>query len=1173
MRIGRLDLLRYGHFTNISIELPREHPDFQVIFGPNEAGKSTALTAIEDLLFGIPHNSPYNFIHNYASMRIGAVLEQGNEVLDVQRRKGNKDTLLTPEELPIPAGEVALAPFLSGADRSFFERMFSLDHARLREGGREILEAQDEIGQMLFSAGAGLGGLREILAALAEEADGLWAPRRAARRKYFQAADRLKTADDALRTHTVTARQWQALRNANDAAQKTYAELELEIEKASAQQRRLGRIRRVYRNVRRKAELDQTIAELGDVTLLPEDARQTLEAADRNQNTTTTRVAMLKAQLSSAREERARLNFDEVLILHKEAIEQLHEHRIKVRNGRADLPKRRAELASAEADLRRLAEELEWNADDVEQLIGGIPARAKVRVVRTLLTRRGERLSAVKSAEVAVEEVATRAMELQRQQATQCKPPTLSNLAAVVRTTHKIGDLAVRISTAAADSRNAQADFQTLLTSLRPTVADAETLGALQTPPWGTVQRHRDRCRKLDQHVRNASERIRTAEQELHRQHNAYKRLSSDEEAVAPEDVTLAREYRDIGWSLIRRRFIDGLPVPDKQIGDFVGSEDSLADAYKVAVRSADDVADLRFDKAEVAARLTVTARQIAEQKEILQCLYREKKSLAEEIQVLNDAWQEMWSDVPFEPLAPDFMLEWLTKRDKALSAADRRASAKRQVEDLRRQEVEARRVVLDELNSLGSRTEMLADQPLAVVLEAAVDVLQENERASERWRELEEAHRRATADAERKRKALERVRAEWSKWQRQWVAAVAALGLNIAASPEAVGTQLDVIDEMRTRVDKINDLRHMRIGKIKRDVEAFGQDVAQLTATVAPDLAQIEPEEAVIQLEHNLAEAKRLQGLQKDRDDAIDTLEKHIDDCEADLRDVRGSIRHLHDAAGVTDTKQLQAAITKSDQLRALQAENALLLDALLEEGDGLPVEELEYECETVSLDQASARETSLEQELVDLRERLLEVREHRTEARRGFEAIGGNDAAARAAALRQEALTDMRHVAEQYTRVRSAILLLEWAIERYRREKQAPLLRLAGHYFATLTRGSFKGLGVDFDNRDRAHLIGLRPDDETVAVSGMSTGTADQLYLALRIASINDYLDRVPALPFVADDLFVNFDDKRSVAGFHVLGELAKVTQVLFFTHHQHLVDIAQSTLGRSLRVLSLT
>ncbi len=74
MRIGRLDLLRYGRFTDVSLGLPAHSPDIHILFGLNEAGKSTALAAVEDLLFGIPRNSPLNFLHEYASMRIGAVL-------------------------------------------------------------------------------------------------------------------------------------------------------------------------------------------------------------------------------------------------------------------------------------------------------------------------------------------------------------------------------------------------------------------------------------------------------------------------------------------------------------------------------------------------------------------------------------------------------------------------------------------------------------------------------------------------------------------------------------------------------------------------------------------------------------------------------------------------------------------------------------------------------------------------------------------------------------------------------------------------------------------------------------------------------------------------------------------------------------------------------------------
>ena len=132
MRVKRLNLIRYGHFTGRSLELPAGESDFHLVFGPNEAGKSTALGAIGDLLFDIPGRSPYNFLHEYKDMRLGAVLENGAASLELLRRKGHRDTLLAADGIPVAGGEGALAAYLGGADRAFFERMFSLDHARLR---------------------------------------------------------------------------------------------------------------------------------------------------------------------------------------------------------------------------------------------------------------------------------------------------------------------------------------------------------------------------------------------------------------------------------------------------------------------------------------------------------------------------------------------------------------------------------------------------------------------------------------------------------------------------------------------------------------------------------------------------------------------------------------------------------------------------------------------------------------------------------------------------------------------------------------------------------------------------------------------------------------------------------------------------------------------------------
>lgn len=98
------------------------------------------------------------------------------------------------------------------------------------------------------------------------------------------------------------------------------------------------------------------------------------------------------------------------------------------------------------------------------------------------------------------------------------------------------------------------------------------------------------------------------------------------------------------------------------------------------------------------------------------------------------------------------------------------------------------------------------------------------------------------------------------------------------------------------------------------------------------------------------------------------------------------------------------------------------------------------------------------------------------------------------------------------------------------------------------------------------------MRASGDRVGVSGMSDGTADQLYFALRVAAIEECLGKAPGLPFVADDLFVNFDDARAVAGLEVLAMLARRTQVLFFTHHRHLVGLAERAFRGRLRAVEL-
>ena len=1172
MRIQRLDLLRYGRFTDTHLVMPASDSDFHIVFGPNEAGKSTALSAIEDLLFGIPGNSNYNFLHDYGSMRIGAVLKNAEKSLEVRRRKGNKDTLLTENEMPIPGGAAALAPFLAGVDQAFFTRMFSLDHERLRKGGREILEAKDEVGQMLFSAGAGLIGLRDRLKALTGEADGLLASRKAAHRKYYQALERLDAAEKALRGHTVTASKWQEVKRAYDDAQEVYNDLEKQNEDISREQRKLSRIRRVYRDIRKIAALDDEIKALGEVIPLPEDAASILDAAERDRLGAKTRVETLNEQIETEREQRNALDCNEELLIREDDIQEFHKRRIEVQKEKTDLPHRLAELASAEENLRRLAEELEWKTDDIEALVKRIPPRAKATVLRTLIISRGERASGVMNAKAAVDELAGQIADAQQELDGMGAPTDVSKLAAVVKATREGGDIASRIKTAEIEIREAKAAVERCLKSLKPLIGDEQALASTPVPARDTIQTHRDDQRNVDQRMQACRERLRTAEQDLARHRKAHERLAHDEDAVAPKDLTDAREMRDSGWSLIRRRYVEGVSVPDDEIQAFTGDRANLTNIYETAVTTADNLVDRRFDNAQAAAQIALTTRQVAEQQELLEGLREEEGVLAEEIRTLETVWKGMWTGASFEPLGPDLMLEWLTARNEILEAIGRREAIGRQLEALREDESKTTARILAEFAAVTGKPGALDGQPLRIVMEAATAVQSQSEKDATSRRQSEERLRKMKADAGRKATALETAEEALRVWRTEWAAAIELLGLAADTQPEAATAQLDAIDQMREIAVKIQQLRHERIEKIERDIEVFAQDAADLVGVVATDLAKLSPEEAVLELERRLEAANRIRDQQKTKDAAISALKKKIEKCNASGREARETIQRLQEAAVAKDIDQLKTSIRNSDKLRELAGERVRVMGALAKEGDGLALAELITECEGVDIDQVGARELTLEQDLKDLRERLTEAAEHRTQTRTAFDAIGGGDRAAEAAAARQTALAELREVAEQYVRVRSAATMLQWAMERYRREKQAPLLKRAGQVFATLTDGSFSDLRVEFDEHDRAQLAGLRPNGELVRVSGMSTGTADQLYLALRVASVEDYLDRADALPFVADDLFINFDDARAAAGFEVLGHLASKTQVLFFTHHRHLVEIAQATLGQSISVVSL-
>ncbi len=130
MRFNRLDILRYGALTDRTL-IFRPDARLHVIYGANEAGKSSALSAISDLLFGFPTAAEYSFLHDPTALRVGAAITtRDGQALEFRRRRGRKNTLLAANEAEEALAEDALAPFLGTLSRDVFERAFGLDPHR-----------------------------------------------------------------------------------------------------------------------------------------------------------------------------------------------------------------------------------------------------------------------------------------------------------------------------------------------------------------------------------------------------------------------------------------------------------------------------------------------------------------------------------------------------------------------------------------------------------------------------------------------------------------------------------------------------------------------------------------------------------------------------------------------------------------------------------------------------------------------------------------------------------------------------------------------------------------------------------------------------------------------------------------------------------------------------------
>lgn len=1143
MRFRTIEVPAYGPFTDLKIDLSHGEGDFHLFYGPNEAGKSSLLRCLRSFLFGIDVQTTDGFLHDYKKLSIIAEVEKKDGTSQTfKRRKGNKNTLLDGNDAPLL--DTALLDYLGGVDRAYFESMFGMGSSELRNGAAELLRGDGRLGETLFSASLGGTPVDKVIRSLEDEAATLYKGRSNAKirvaRKLLD--DLQKQAKESLMKPDL----WEDAIKAIDDIEEALKNLG--EKKSGLVNRRawLERCRDALPIVGQIREVTQQLESLETVPQLRGTFAEELTKARDAWLASVGQLGPLQIVIGNLRNQLDGCELPPEILGEKSEIQRLHFgiglYREQKQNQilkRLEAKQRQDRIASACLEL-----EIDTPLADLESRR---ISQVKLLNSEQAATLVGDAEQALADAEKRIGNLESEIAELREEN----PGPAIDipGLEDAVLRTKRFEELSHGMEVRVAKAVSEQRKLESFRSRLPGAPTDLKDLRTLEPPLKSTIEKYRDdfdslarRADSLTQEKSKSAIRVGELNAEI-------ERAKRNNDLPAAEDLGNARQRRDRGWSLVLQEWKKG-----NSTEEFVSGV-PLESAYPEAVAAADHIADLLLKDADAVAQMEERRAQLRALNDTIGGIDNDLLQIENERRDLQKKWSELWGKCVIEPLSPREMAEWRATWDEFCRSWD-----SWQEESDR---IEADKISVAEATA--TLQSVLPEQPgnLADLLSAAGAKIAVHNQAVGSLREIDRQIAAKEKAKEILTKELPGLRERQTSARDNWTSCCKELGLPIELKPQngiqllrsraALFTEFDRWHEVSAEIESLEQsiftfeeqVRDLvtRLGRNPLETET---DLSSLwdacnkaeSAAQRSSLLGIQAEEREVELELIQQEIKTAQELlgrllaeasleSEDRVPnfvALFVVRKHASERLADLR---------VSLAGLSREHTLEEFVAKVEE----------------EEGAGLMGE----------LDVISTEILELETRIEGQRGELQDW----TGKRRIMEAA--SDAAAQLSQQAELVAGSLLHDCERFAKLQLAISLLKSRIDRFREQNQGPFMEKAGQWFSEITGGDFKGVSTVFDEGDVPQIAGMRSaEGETIAVESMSEGTRDQLYLALRLAGLELHLTDNEPMPLILDDLLVQFDDRRSLCALRALAKFGKTSQILLFTHHEHLVSLAESTLG---------
>ncbi len=1158
MRLRRLALTRFGRFTDHQIDFaaPRDGVDLHVVYGGNETGKSTLREAWLAFLFGIPARTPYNFLHSYDALEIGAVLDLAARELDAVRVKKARESLRSPQT-HLAVAELPLQEALAGVDRDAYKQLFCLDGETLTGGGDDILRAKGDLGALLFAGASGASRVADTLEQTRDEASAFHKPW-GKKTELAAQLKRLAEIKSELAEIDVSASEYSRRRDANVEALRHHSELvEKRSEKAATSRRRKALLDalRPWQDLQREEE---ALTLLGEMPTATTDDLVTARRARDEREPIFDRIERATERLHKidhTLEQCALPVHAADLASGLDAIRSV-DLEARARTARLDLPKRESELADVQAERHRLLEEL-GRADEANArslLLTGV-ATDHVRELIESVTALEENVRRARDeARTAEDEV-----NLARRQASAFRsegpPGALRDVLQSVRdvlTSERGAELA-------AAAYDATIELEKARDALAPWVGNSKSLSTLAVPSPPDLEALGRKADDTARELTAASEDLRRRSEEADQLEAILAADVSEAGLISDEDAGRLRAARDAAW--------------DDHVASLKNSDSrdtqQTADRFKKALRADDAATTQRIARAGDLERSRSLTRRLAEARadeDSAQRRYEAAKAMSEaSIAQLHQVATGL--GLPAETSLPT-VADWLRRREAAIAANKAVQTA---VGAKERHDTTAR-TAADELKAALRTAGYAEDGSPRVLVLRAQEAVDQGARLEERSLQAAEALQRALHRAERRREAVTSAEAEVANLSERLRAEMQPIGFPNATAHVAK-TIIGGLDKLRAALDREDDLRR-RIEAMQADQRAFESRVQALAERVGfkPDDDALAQFESLAREEQNIRDrATTLRNYEQERD----RTQQEIEGAQANLEKLDEDAKRLatrFNAGSLDEVVEIIEHSLKATERRERIHGHVQTLSGIF---DGASRANWEGEVENLAGDpDAAARARALhdaeQSELAAEEDEVGAAYAEVISTQRALDMVGSSDDAAQLEQERATILAEIEEGANEHLRLVAGEMMVSEALRAFRDEHRSTMMSAASEAFVRMTRGSFSGL-TSVAAEGGETLVAQRPSG-TIGIDAMSLGTRTQLYLALRIAGHAEFAAQRTPLPFVADDILEAFDDDRAFETFRLLTEMAKKGQVIYLTHHQHLIDVAKKASDGRLQVHEL-